>query len=140
LNSGEEISGEFIVARGDGAKVLELVEEALDEVAFAVEREVAVPRDLAIGFWRDHRTDLPPLESLDQQIGVVSLVPDQSPGIDVFDQRLRASQIVGLPGREPQLDGVAEGVDQRVDFGRQSAPGSADRLLAVFFSAPALCW
>ena len=140
MNSGEEISGEFIVARGAGAKVLELVEEALDEVAFAVEREVAVPRDLAIGFWGDHRTDLPPLESLDQQIGVVSLVPDQSPGIDVFDQRLCASQIVGLPGREPQLDGVAEGVDQRADFGRQSAPGSADRLLAVFFRAPALCW
>ncbi len=35
------VSGEFVVARGDGAKVLEFIEEALDEVAFAVERSRA---------------------------------------------------------------------------------------------------
>jgi hypothetical protein len=46
---------------------------------------------------------------------------------------------VGLPGREHQLDGVAKGIDERVDFGGQSAAGSADRLFAVFFRAPALC-
>ena len=51
MNAGEEISGEFVVACGDGAKVLEFVEEALDEIALAVEREVASPRDLAIGLW-----------------------------------------------------------------------------------------
>ena len=51
LDAGEEISGEFVVARGDGAKVLEFVEEALDEIAFAVEREVAILRGLAIGLW-----------------------------------------------------------------------------------------
>jgi hypothetical protein len=35
LDSGEKISGEFVVACGDGSKMLELIEEALDEVAFA---------------------------------------------------------------------------------------------------------
>jgi hypothetical protein len=140
VDSGEEIPGEFVIAGGDGAKVLELVEEALDEVTFAIEYEVAVPRSLAIGGWRNHRTDLPPVERLDQPVGIVSLVPNQSLRIDVFDQRLCASQIVGLPGREPQHDGVAKSIDQRVDFGGQSAAGSADRLLAVFFRAPALCW
>jgi hypothetical protein len=49
LNSGKEISGKFVVARGDGAKVLEFVEEVLDEIALAVEREVAGARGLAIG-------------------------------------------------------------------------------------------
>jgi hypothetical protein len=44
-----------------------------------------------------------------------------------------------LPRREHQLDGIAKGVDERVDFGCQSAAGTADRLLAVFFRAPALC-
>jgi hypothetical protein len=47
---------------------------------------------------------------------------------------------VGLPGCEHQLDGIAKGIDERVDFGRQSTAGSADRLFAVFFRAPALCW
>jgi hypothetical protein len=140
LDSGEEISGEFVVASGDGAKVLEFIEEAFDQITFAIECEVAVPRDLAIGLWRNHRGDLAPVESIDQQIGVVRLVTDQGLRIDAVDQRLRASPIVGLPGREHQLDGVAKGIDERVDFGRQSATGSTDRLFAVFFRAPALCW
>jgi hypothetical protein len=46
---------------------------------------------------------------------------------------------VGLPRCEPDIDGIAEGIDQDVDFGGQSAARPADRLLAVFFRAPALC-
>jgi hypothetical protein len=42
LDSGEKISGEFVITCGDGT-VLELIEEAFDEVAFAVEREIARP-------------------------------------------------------------------------------------------------
>jgi hypothetical protein len=47
---------------------------------------------------------------------------------------------VGLARREHHLDGIAERIDQDVDFGGQSAARAADRLLAVFFRAPALCW
>jgi hypothetical protein len=140
LNSGEKISGEFVVTCGDSAKVLEFVEEALDEIAFAVEREVAIAPGLAIGLWRNHGGDLPPVERVDQRISVVSLVADQGLRIGTIDQWLRTSQIVGLTRREHQLDGVTKGIDERMDFGRQSAAGSADRLLAVFFRAPALCW
>jgi hypothetical protein len=45
-----------------------------------------------------------------------------------------------LPRRQHQVARIAQGVDERVDFGGQSAAGSADRLRAVFFRAPALCW
>ena len=34
MDSGEEVSGRFVVAGGDGAVLLELAEEILDEVAF----------------------------------------------------------------------------------------------------------
>src|SRR6266851_3021942 len=37
--------------------MLEFIEEALDEVSFAVEREIAGPRHLTICFWRNHRGD-----------------------------------------------------------------------------------
>jgi hypothetical protein len=55
LNCGEKIYCQFVVSGHDGAKVLNLVEEALDEIALAVEREIAVPLGLAVGFWRDDR-------------------------------------------------------------------------------------
>jgi hypothetical protein len=55
----EKISGEFVVACGDGSKMPELIEEALDEVAFAVEREIAKPVGFAVRFRRDDRSDFP---------------------------------------------------------------------------------
>ncbi len=139
MNSGKEIPGKFVVARRDSAEVFELVEEALDEIAFAVERVVACTLDFAVGLWRDYRGDFALGESVDQRIGVVGLIGEQGAWISAVDQRLRAGQIVRLPRRKHQFDRIAQGIDQGMDFGRQSAAGSADRLLAVFFRAPALC-
>ena len=51
LNAGEENLGELVVTRGDGAEMFELVEEPLDEIAFAVEGEVALARGFSVGFW-----------------------------------------------------------------------------------------
>ena len=45
------------------------------------------------------------------------------------------------PGGQQEAQRVAEGVDQSVDFGAQSALAAADRLIVIFFlGAPALCW
>jgi hypothetical protein len=140
MDAGEEISGELVVACGDGAKVLELVEEALDEVAFAIEREIAVARHLAVGLGRNHGGDVAPFEHADEGISIEGFIAQQGLRIDSFQQRFDAGQIISLSGRELHLDGIAEGVDQEVDFGRQSAARAADRLLTVFFRAPALCW
>ena len=119
--------------------MLESVEEALDEVALAIEREITTARRLAVGLGRNHRRDVAPFERIDEGVSVESRVAKQRPWIDRFQQRLRASQIVRLSGREHHLDGIAERIDQGVDFGGQPAARTADRLLAVF-RAPALCW
>jgi hypothetical protein len=68
-----------------------------------------------------------------------AFIGDQGAGVDGFDERLSASQIVILARAEHHLDRIAEGVDERVNLGGQSAAGSADGLRAVFFWAPALC-
>ena len=119
--------------------MLEFIEEALDEVALAVEREIAIPRGLAVGLRRDHRSDSPLGQGVDKGIGVERLVADQGVGIGAFNERLCAGQIMGLTRREHHLDGVTQSIDEGVDFGGQSTAGSADRLFAVFFRAPALC-
>jgi hypothetical protein len=80
------------------------------------------------------------VEGGDEGVGVERLVGDQSAGIDGFDQRFGSGEIVILAWAEHHLDRIAEGVDERVNLGGQSAAGSADGLRAVFFWAPALCW
>ena len=50
VNAGEEDFCELVVARGDSAEMLELIEETLNEIAFAVEGEVARARGFSVGF------------------------------------------------------------------------------------------
>jgi hypothetical protein len=44
VDSGKEVSRELVVARRDGAKVLEFIEEALDEITLAIEGKIACSR------------------------------------------------------------------------------------------------
>jgi len=140
VNPGEKNLGELVVTRGDGPEMFELVEETLNEIAFAVEGEVARARGFSVGFGWDDWGDRSIVEGGDEGVGVERLVGDQSAGIDGFDERFSASQIVILARAEHHLNRIAEGIDERVNFGGQSAAGSADGLRTVFFWAPALCW
>ena len=48
MKAGEKIPRRLLVSRRDCSKMLDHIEEALDDVAFAVEREVAVAFDFPI--------------------------------------------------------------------------------------------
>ena len=136
LNAGEEISGEFVVARGDGPKVLEFVEEALDEIAFAVEREIAISRGLAVGLWRNDGDDLALVERIDQRISIVSLVCRSGPA----DRRHRSMALRkpdrGLARREHHLDRIAEGIDEHDGFWWSIRRAIGRSLARRFFSSP----
>jgi len=55
-------------------------------------------------------------------------------------QRISALQIMCLTWCQEEGKRIAQGVDQRMDFGAQSAFAAPDCLVfAVFFWAPALC-
>src|SRR3954453_23740114 len=45
MKAGQKVLRGLLVARCDGPVVLDLIEEALDDVAFAVEREIAIALD-----------------------------------------------------------------------------------------------
>jgi len=140
VDPGEEISGEFVIVGRDGAKVLEFVEEALNEVTLAIEGKIAEQRRGAARVRRNHGGDLPVREGLNEGVGVVCLVGDERSWIGMLEQRLAASEIVVLSLRENELDEFAESIDQSVNFRAQSAAGSTNCLRTVFFRAPALCW
>ena len=141
MDGGEKVACELVVTRRDGAEVLYLIEEPLDEVALTIEREVALARCDASGFWRDDGGDSSPLQGLDQGVGVIGLVGQEGLRTDFSQQRLGLAKVGRLSGREREGDRIAQSIDDRVDFGGQSASVAADGLVfAVFFRAPALCW
>ena len=111
MDTGQEVSAELIIACGDATKVFEFIEEALDQIAFAIKSEIAVARCLSVGLGWNDRGDVSPVESVDERVSIVRLVAEQSLRFNTIEQRLRAGKIVRLTGCQHQLDRIAQGVD-----------------------------
>ena len=140
MKAGEKVAGGFLVAGCDGPEMLDGIEEALDEIALGVKREVAVAFDLAVGFWRDDRGDGAYFQARDEAAGVITLVGEKGSGLDFGGQRFGLRDVVNLAAGEAERQGISQGIDDGMDFRRQSATRTADGLVrAPFFSAPALC-
>ncbi len=131
----------LVEAGGDGAIVLDLVEEALDEVAAFVEARTE-------GRWiytLVERADVGPCTPADnlgaQRVAVVAAVSQQ----DAFArQRVEhvhgALAVVRLSFGELQRDRETARIDERVDLGRKPAAGTAHATTsAAFFSPLAAC-
>ena len=73
MNAGEKVSRALVLACGDGTKMLEFIEEALDEIALAVEGKVTGRRRLAVGFGRNHRGDISLCQRVAERIGIVCM-------------------------------------------------------------------
>ena len=142
MERGEEIPRGLIVARSDAAELFELAEEILDQVACLVECLIELAGRCPVLPRRDHggfSGTRQPLE--DAIVGIAGFVGDQDLGGHLRQQRISADEIMGLSRGQQEAQRIAEGVNQSVDFGAQSALAAADRLIVIFFwGAPALCW
>ena len=141
MDGGEEIALGLVVTSGDGTKLLEPGEEILDQMARLEQVAIVVAGDLAIGLGRDDGDLAGRCEWFENAfLGVERLVADQRVGLHVGQQMVGAGQIMRFATGQMETNGVAQGIDQRMDFGAQSTARAADRLiLAGFFCAPALC-
>ena len=140
MQAGEKIPGGLLVSCGDSSELLDVVEEALDEIALGVKREVAGALDLAVRFGRDDHFDRARFEAGNEAVGVIAFVTEKGSGLDLGGQRFGLGNIVGLAAREAQREGIAESVDNHVDFGREAAARTPDGLVETpFLRAPALC-
>ena len=137
----EEISGCFVVARGDGSELLELAVEILDQMAGLVHLFVEGTFDFAAALGWDHECLSCRQKGFDHaRVGIKGFIRQQSVGLHVRQQHIGALQIMRLARGQAEGERVAQGIDQGMDFGAQSALAAADRLVfAVFFWAPALC-
>ena len=67
-------------------------------------------------------------------VGIESFVCQQSIGLHLRQKRISALQIMCLTWCQEEGKRIAQGIDQRMDFGAQSAFAAPDRLVfAVFF-------
>jgi hypothetical protein len=141
VDCGEKVSRGFVVASGDGAILLELAEEILDEMSRFIGVLVEIALDFAVAFgWNNERLSAGEQRLDDTFVSIEGFVSQQDIGCHLRQQRISARQIVSLTRRQQKPQRIAKGIDQRVNLGAQPAFAAPDRFVfARFFWAPALC-
>ena len=105
-----------------------------------VHLEVATDRVLSVGFGGNDGDDAAAIELGAQPIVVEGFVGEQGADGDAGDQRFDADAIVPLTRQQDEARQIAERIDKRDDFGRQTAARSPDCLILSPPLAPAPCW
>ena len=141
MDSGEEVLGGFVVAGGNGAELLELGEEILDQVPGLVELAIVVPRSFSVLSRGDDRRFASRCERLDDPlVGIKGLVGNQRIGCDGRQQAIGTDEIVSLAARQGKANRIAERIHQRMDLGGQTALAAPDGFVSTpFLRAPAEC-
>jgi hypothetical protein len=121
MDCSQEVPGGFVVTGGDGAILLELAVEVLDEVATLVGLFVVDALGLAVALWRDHRGFSCRVQQVDDAlVGIEGFVGQQCIGCHLWQQRIGTLQIMGLAWRQKERERIAQRIDKRMDFGTQS--------------------
>jgi len=141
LHHGKEVLRQLVVAGRDAAEVLELGEEALNQVPLAVQpcAEVRFRSPVGLGWDIGER----PLfsERRADAIDIVSLIRQydcSSP--NMVEQFVGSLAIMALPSGQAQPDREALPIDNRVDFGREATSGTTETMISIPLFAVAACW
>ena len=121
FDEAHEVGEQLVVACGDAAELLELVEEALNDVALLVEIDIVGAFDRSVSLGWDHGLAAGFRNLVAQMIGVVALVSDRDVRGEAFDQLVREGDVVALAWRADQAHRIAKRVARGVDFGAQAA-------------------
>jgi hypothetical protein len=140
LDHGEEVGGELVVASSDAAEVLQLREEALDQVALAVEALAEAGFSAPVALGRDVGRGALVLDQLADAIGVVGLIRQHDGSRDeMVEQRVGDLPVMHLPCRQAEPDREPLRVDDDVDLGREPAPGATETVICPPLFAVAAC-
>ena len=101
--------------------MLELVEEALDEVSFTVESEVAEALDGAVCLGWNNNTSASRFDAGNDGITVIALVAEHVVRRDAIQQRDSLCAVRNIAGRQNKPQRIAPCVAQGMQFGGQSA-------------------
>ena len=137
---GEEVSCKLVMAGRDASEVLELVEEAFDEIALAV--QVIGHRALlpAVPLGRDVAARAMVGNAFEDGAGVAAAVGDGVPGqLKAVKEGGHGSLVGGLARGEREAARQAKAVDDDMDFGAQPAKRASDGVVRTPFFPPTAC-
>ena len=102
----EEVSCELVISCGDGAEMFEFVEEALDQIALAIEAEIDGTADADVALAGDVGLGAAGFDQIDDGLGVIATVGDDIAGERQIVEELRGRGFVGgLTGGEGEAHG-----------------------------------
>ena len=120
--------------------MFEFAEEALDEIACAVDGFVDRSLHLAITLGRNVGLSTAPLHQIDQMLPVIAAIGDDDrDGWQAFQQGGRCGLVGSLPCRESEANRQSLLVDDDVELAGQSATRTADGVIRTPFLPPAAC-
>ena len=118
--------------------MLDLEEEALDEIALAIEGVVA--RRLGRCFpRRDDGNGVLGADGFAKCLGIVALVAKNVFSREIGDEGLGLGIVARLPWGQDEAQRIAEGIDDGMDLGGQSAARASDRTSLRPPFLPAAC-
>ena len=143
MDRSHEGFGELVVTRSQAAKLLKLVEKALDAIALAIELLVKGQFPAARRQRRDDRGDAVAGQALADAIGIVATIHDgrlqHVVGGQAIVEAFKLPAVVRLAGTDVERDGAVFIQGSRVDLGAESPARAAQSLITgvFFFDAPA---
>ena len=130
MKDAEVAAGHLVVAGGDRAEAFETVKEDLDQVAQAVPLPVALEQ-VPLAPWArmdDDSLHSPGADGLDEGVGVVARICDESLAMGRVEQLERDGALVLLAGGQRHLLGAPLGGYQRMDFCRKASPRASQSI------------
>ena len=121
--------------------MLELAEEALDLVAFAVECPTEARPPLAIGLGGDIGHRALAFDQIANATRIIGFVRKHDGArLEPVEQGQRGGRVVRLARRQAEPDREPLAVDDRVDLGGETAPGATQTMISTPLFAVAACW
>jgi hypothetical protein len=146
MNKRQKGLAQFLIPRGNAAKLFEVVKESFDLLASLIEVFLIVERGCPVALWRDHRDHILLEEVLSDAITIIPLVHDgrgeRRVRRHLGEHGRKDGTLMTVPCRQDERDARALIATAGMDVGGQAAsraPQSLCGLPAVLFNAPAAC-
>ena len=140
LDQGKIVASGFLVTSRDGAKALELVKEALNQIALPVQRPVELMLLPALWLGMNHRLFAEVPHRLYEFVRVVSGVADQGLAVRMSEQIWRGDQLVPLPRRQCDVERPSLRVDDGMELGRKTSSRVSQSIVFDPPFPPAASW